>query len=486
MPAFMVSGPISICSGLWSQNIPITTRLVDSVSTPMLLDTAASKRIEPKRLTTHHFQFDQIIDAYDTFSRAAETGALKVMIEARMRGGGGEELDQGAADVKRGVTQPRTDSLPMNREFRLVPAGMVRALAPVLLAAALLLLPAAQAAAQESGTGVHELAIGTKEAPPFAIKDAQGKWSGISIDLWRRVADKLKLQYHFVEMPSVPALLDGVAKGNLDMAVAAITVTPERERQVDFTMPYFNAGTGVAVPVDRFASWIPVIRSLTSYGFLQALAALLGLAVLSGALIWLFEHRANEGFSGGLARGIGTGVWWSANTMAQRAGGSDPMTVPGRIIATVWMIASVIAIAVFTAGITSALTTRRLRGAVNTVADLSSVKVATVQGTATEDTLSQMRIKYKMVGSLQDGFQALQKGKIDALAYDRPILAWMIRQGGLSAAELTDVTFQPQSYAIALQSQSTLRRPINITLLETVQSDWWKNLLFRYLGQTTN
>ncbi len=93
MPAFMVSGPISICSGLWSQNIPITTRLVDSVSTPMLLDTAASKRIEPKRLTTHHFQFDQIIDAYDTFSRAAETGALKVMIEARMRGGGGEELE---------------------------------------------------------------------------------------------------------------------------------------------------------------------------------------------------------------------------------------------------------------------------------------------------------------------------------------------------------------------------------------------------------
>ncbi|WP_027581020.1 zinc-dependent alcohol dehydrogenase family protein [Bradyrhizobium sp. Ai1a-2] len=67
---------------LWSQNISITTRLVDTVSTPMLLKTVASKRIEPKRLITHHFKLDQIMDAYDTFSRAAETGALKVILEA--------------------------------------------------------------------------------------------------------------------------------------------------------------------------------------------------------------------------------------------------------------------------------------------------------------------------------------------------------------------------------------------------------------------
>jgi polar amino acid transport system substrate-binding protein len=203
---------------------------------------------------------------------------------------------------------------------------------------------------------------------------------------------------------------------------------------------------------------------------------------VAGTLIWLFEHHANQGFSGGLARGIGTGVWWSANTMAQRAGGSDPLTVPGRVVATIWMIALVIAIAVFTAGITSALTTKRLRGAVNTVTDLTSVEVATVGGTATEDALSRMRIKYSAVASPKDGFQALQEGKIDALVYDRPILAWMIRQGGLSGVDLTEVTFQPQNYAIALQNESMLRKRINVALLETEQSDWWKDMLFRYLG----
>lgn len=66
---------------LWSQNIAITTRLVDTVTTPMLLKTVQSKKIDPARLITHRFKLDQIMDAYDTFAHAAETRALKVIIE---------------------------------------------------------------------------------------------------------------------------------------------------------------------------------------------------------------------------------------------------------------------------------------------------------------------------------------------------------------------------------------------------------------------
>ena len=67
---------------LWSHNITITTRLVDTVTTPMLLKTVRSGKIDPKRLITHHFKLDKILDAYDTFGRAASTRALKVLIEA--------------------------------------------------------------------------------------------------------------------------------------------------------------------------------------------------------------------------------------------------------------------------------------------------------------------------------------------------------------------------------------------------------------------
>jgi len=67
---------------LWDRNITITTRLVDTVSTPMLLNILQSHKIDPKLLITHRFKLDKIMDAYETFGHAASTRALKVIIEA--------------------------------------------------------------------------------------------------------------------------------------------------------------------------------------------------------------------------------------------------------------------------------------------------------------------------------------------------------------------------------------------------------------------
>lgn len=65
---------------LWAQNIVITTRLVDTVTTSMLLKTVQAKKLDPHLLISHHFTFDKILEAYDTFSNAVETQALKIMI----------------------------------------------------------------------------------------------------------------------------------------------------------------------------------------------------------------------------------------------------------------------------------------------------------------------------------------------------------------------------------------------------------------------
>jgi alcohol dehydrogenase len=67
---------------LWDRNITITTRLVDTVSTPMLMKSLKSQKIDPKLLITHRFNLSKILDAYETFGNAADTRALKVIIEA--------------------------------------------------------------------------------------------------------------------------------------------------------------------------------------------------------------------------------------------------------------------------------------------------------------------------------------------------------------------------------------------------------------------
>jgi alcohol dehydrogenase len=65
---------------LWSQNITITTRLVDAVTTPLLLKTVLAGKLQPKQLITHHFTLDDILKAYETFGNAGREHALKVIL----------------------------------------------------------------------------------------------------------------------------------------------------------------------------------------------------------------------------------------------------------------------------------------------------------------------------------------------------------------------------------------------------------------------
>jgi alcohol dehydrogenase len=65
---------------LWIKDVAITTGLVSATTTPMLLKLVAQGRLAPEKFVSHRFTFDSVMDSYDTFGRAAETKALKVVI----------------------------------------------------------------------------------------------------------------------------------------------------------------------------------------------------------------------------------------------------------------------------------------------------------------------------------------------------------------------------------------------------------------------
>jgi polar amino acid transport system substrate-binding protein len=326
-----------------------------------------------------------------------------------------------------------------------------------------------------------ELVVGTKEAPPFAIRQHDGSWSGISIELWKRIADKAGLRFRLVEAQSVQDLVDGVASGTFNVGVAAVTVTAARERRVDFTQPFYHTGLGIAVPINE-SPWVSIGRALLSFSFLKAVAVLLGLSLLVGFLIWLAEHRKTEHFGGG-ARGLGTSFWWSTIAMTQAgAAHNAPATLPGRIIATGWMIASVIAIAVFTAGITSTLTRKELQGAVHSFDDLRSVRVGAVANSATTDYLAREQLAFRTFPDVQAGVAAVGHGEIDAFVHDKPLLAWMVRKDFSASVRMVDTSFSSESYAIMLPKGSTLRPMLDGAVLDQIESDWWQQTLFEATG----
>src|SRR5581483_7428637 len=95
--------------------------------------------------------------------------------------------------------------------------------------AALAFFSAQPAVAQNPDTS-RELVIGVKDAPPFAMKDANGEWTGLSIELWQKIARDLHLKYRFAEAPTVQDLLDSTEARKYDAGLGAITVTAEREQ----------------------------------------------------------------------------------------------------------------------------------------------------------------------------------------------------------------------------------------------------------------
>jgi len=356
------------------------------------------------------------------------------------------------------------------------------------LAAGLMLLSwavpsSAQTPEQTAVITGKSLTIAAVPARPFVMKADDGSWQGLSIELWSSVADGLGLSYEFRET-SLQGLLDGVASGEYDAGVGAITITPSREERLDFTHPFYTTGFAIAVP-EAEAGMFAMLTRLWSWEFLQAIVLLACLLGIVGLLFWLTERKRNpEQFGGRPWSGIGSGFWFSAVTMTTVGyGDKAPLTLPGRIVALVWMFTAVIIISTFTGMIASSLTAERLAGVVRGPEDLPSVRVGSIAGSASDERLTADRVTFRSFENVSAGFDAIVAGRIDAFVYDAPLLRYLAKSEYEGKVMVLPATFGRQDYGFALPAGSALRETFNRRLLEYVESNVWQAGLYRYLGK---
>ena len=168
-----------------------------------------------------------------------------------------------------------------------------------LFALPLVLLIAGQAAGQS-----EPIKVGITTVPPFVMETDNGEWEGISIDLWRQVAEGLDQEYTLVPLP-FSDLLAQVESGQVDVAVGALTMTAEREAAFDFTHPFYQTGLSIAVPPAPEQGLLASLRALISWQFVSVIIALGGLLLAVGFVLWLFERRRNpEQFGGTAVQGL--------------------------------------------------------------------------------------------------------------------------------------------------------------------------------------
>ena len=351
-----------------------------------------------------------------------------------------------------------------------------------------LLTSSMQEACGQSGPEVRpvtrKLTVGTKEEPPFSMKDNAGRWTGISIDLWRQIAAELNLTYEFRELDQ-QNLLAGLTDRSLDVVVSMLTITPERLDKFDFTYPFYTTGLGLAVPVKEKNAWISIIKQLFSHTVLVILIIIFLVLLIVGILVWLFERKLNhEHFGGNAIQGIGSAFWFAAVTMtAVGYGDKHPKTFLGRLTALILMFTGVILVSIFTATITSLLTVKQLETSVHGIEDLKKALLGTMPYTTSESFLKNSLLSFRTYTSVEEGLEALLNGEIEAFVYDAPELRYEIKQRFQGKLEVLPQTYSQENYGIALVENSPLLKSINQVLLQKIRQPEWQETLYHYLGR---
>jgi len=334
------------------------------------------------------------------------------------------------------------------------------------------------------------LRVLTKPIAPFVIPNGAGGVTGFSMDLWEAIAKRMNVKSEITVLPTLKALLDGVREGAGDVGIAAITITAEREAELDFSHPYFRSGLQILIRKEDggvLSQALGVLRNMfSSPSFQLALMGLGILVVLVAHLIWLVERRRNPDFTRSYPLGVWDAIYWTLVTISTVGyGDKTPKTHVGRFIALVLIVFGYVAFAWFTATITSAVTVSELEGVIRGPEDLPGHRVATVAHSTAENYLRHLPgTSVTAVSRIEDAYALLEAGKVDAVVYDFPALRYYVSHDGEGKVRTTGPIFSHEPYGIAMREGSPLRESVNQALLHVLESGEYTRIYKKWFGST--
>jgi ABC-type amino acid transport substrate-binding protein len=332
---------------------------------------------------------------------------------------------------------------------------------------------------------IASLRIAVYDVPPYGYSNFDGSMSGISVDLWRRVAERLERQFKFIPVSEMEAVLSGLEQGRFDAAIGAITITPEREKRVEFSYPAHQSGVGVAIRKDKGP-----LSALKSYAAATAelsplIFGSLAMLVSTGVAMWLIEsrHPAASGSESSVAT-LRDGLYWAIVTMTTVGyGDKTPKSTTGRVVAVSWMFASLVWVSLLSTSLVSRLALDHVepRGSAASF-DFAGKKLAAVAQSSGAEYLDQHGLEYTKFNNLSDALDALSAGRSDAVINSVGALQYLISKRYASSAEIRQGLLAPAYMAIALPVRSQLRRPIDEALMKITSDPEWMRIEARFFG----
>jgi len=336
--------------------------------------------------------------------------------------------------------------------------------------------------AAQDGETQEPIKVVTKEIEPFVFVDEE-QVSGFSIDLWQALAAELGIDYENEIVTTVQEQLDAVETNQADVAIAAISITADRETRIDFSHRYFESGLGILTRSSSSTPLLDTFRLALSPTLLRLLVFLILTIVIAGHIIWLIERWRNEEFPQTYLRGVSEGVWWAAVTVTTVGyGDKTPIGRLGRLFGIFWMFAGLFIIANFTAGVTSQLTLQTLQGTINGPEDLPGKRIVTVAGSTSDEWLEIEGIGHQTVPTIEEAYAMLDSGTVQAVVYDHPVLLYFALQNEDKGLIVPGEPFNKEDYGIAFPAGSPLREEINRALLVLLENGTYDRIAHKWFG----
>ena len=368
---------------------------------------------------------------------------------------------------------------------------LLAAVASSLIAAA----PVSAAVGQDPTTGESapsapagtEITVLTKNIEPFIFGES-GDPTGFSADLWNEIARRNDWRTEWVWTDSVEDQIQQVLDREVDASIAAISMTPERELEVDFSHRMYSAGLQIMTRPERASVWEAFRATVFTPDLFRAFAAVAGIIFVVGNIVWL-SMRKREDFPEGYIRGLGQGMWLIGSSLfvASRIAvvffnGREPTKVLGRVLVILWMAVAVVLVSYVNGTITATLTIDEIRSTVLEPSELSGVAVTTVEDTQAAGWLQSEGIDFEPVADVDAAIERLEAGDSDAFVFDSPVLKYERSQRQGVGLEVGGELFDPVPYGIALQPGSPLREQINTAMLEMLTDGTYDRIRETYGG----
>lgn len=330
-----------------------------------------------------------------------------------------------------------------------------------------------------------DLRVVTRQLPPFVIKEGD-KYNGFSVELWQAVAAQIKATSHFVEKGNIKEILGSIRASEGDVAIAAISITSQREQEFDFSQPMFESGLQIMVRSDNnggFSIW--QIWNILSSGAMPFLLGLMAcLIVVPAHLVWYAERLGTSHFiSQKYFPGIWQAAWWSIGAVAGQQPDS-PASKWGRVLAAMAILVSMVFMAYFQATITSALTIQTLKGDINGPEDLAGRKVGTTTGSTAATYLKTLDVTATEFSKITEAFTALENRQLDAVVFDSPVLLYYAATQGRNKVQIVGPMLRKENYGILFPRGSVLRKPVNEALLTLRENGTYDDLYTKWFSAT--